>query len=197
MVNRSEIRYRITSTLLQADTPLTLDELVAGCGIEQAALVPVLTELIAKGQVVQGDLDPAKKAPQYGWGARWEQEAQRRTTGVQQEVHAALDQAGARYDPDADQWTACGTGNAPSGRELPVSVWTGSKMIVWGGSDSSGRLATGGVYDPTLDLWWPVSVSGNPTARSYTDAVWTGSEMIVWGGSDGTTYMSTGGRYSP
>ena len=90
-MNRSEIRYRITSTLLQADAPLTLDELIAGCGIEQAALLPVLQELIGEGQVVQGDLDPGKEAPQYGWGARWEQEAQRRTAGVQQDVHAALD----------------------------------------------------------------------------------------------------------
>lgn len=95
-MNRSEIRYHITAELLQADAPLTLQELVTNCGIEENALLSVLKELIGSGQVVEGTLIPDKltahqNAIQYGWGARWEQEAQQRTVGVQQSLRASLD----------------------------------------------------------------------------------------------------------
>ena len=75
-MNRSEVRYRITATLLQADGPLTLTELVAGCGIEESALVPVLRELIGAGQVLEGTLVPDRpgervRSIQYAWAARW------------------------------------------------------------------------------------------------------------------------------
>src|SRR5213076_577838 len=37
-----------------------------------------------------------------------------------------------------DTWTATSTGtNAPAARELHTAVWTGSEMIVWGGTDFS------------------------------------------------------------
>jgi DNA-binding Lrp family transcriptional regulator len=90
-MNRSEVRYHITATLLQADGPLTLAELVAGCGIEEAALLSVLRELVDEGQIVEGALVPNKPTPQYGWGARWEQNAQRRTVGVQQNLRSVLE----------------------------------------------------------------------------------------------------------
>jgi hypothetical protein len=56
---------------------------------------------------------------------------------------------GARYDPSTDGWVATTVANAPSGRESPSAVWTGSEMIVWGGffHDSSNHyLNTGGRY---------------------------------------------------
>jgi hypothetical protein len=95
-MNRSEVRYHITATLLQADGPLTLAELVANCGIEERDLVSVLRELIDAGQVVEGTLVPDRPdkrtdPTQYAWAARWTQEAQRRTTGVQQDLRTALD----------------------------------------------------------------------------------------------------------
>src|SRR5436190_6672066 len=48
-----------------------------------------------------------------------------------------------------DTWTATSTGtNAPAARELHTAVWTGSEMIVWGGTDFSGVLNNGGRYNP-------------------------------------------------
>jgi hypothetical protein len=74
-------------------------------------------------------------------------------------------------------------------------VWTGSKLIVWGGSDP-GFTTTGGLYDPTTDAWTATSTSA--AARSQHTAVWTGSKMIVWGGlGHGGSYLSTGGIYDP
>jgi hypothetical protein len=57
---------------------------------------------------------------------------------------------GGRYDPAADSWTATSTTAAPSQRDRPTAVWTGTEMIVWGGESSSGMENTGFLYCPTL-----------------------------------------------
>lgn len=43
---------------------------------------------------------------------------------------------GARYNPQADTWTAISTTGAPSPRFHRVVVWAGTEMIVWGGSQN-------------------------------------------------------------
>src|SRR5207249_2332772 len=57
---------------------------------------------------------------------------------------------GGRYDPVTNLWTPTSTTNAPSGQNLHTAVWTGSRMIVWGGGLYRG-VNTGGRYDPTAD----------------------------------------------
>ena len=103
---------------------------------------------------------------------------------------------GGRYDPATDTWTAISTDGAPSARRAHTAVWTGSEMIVWGGS-GDGDLNTGGRYDPVTDTWTPISTDGAPSARYGHTAVWTGTEMIIWGGSLGSAFseLNTGGRY--
>ncbi len=41
---------------------------------------------------------------------------------------------GGRYDPATDTWTATATGGAPPARYDHTAVWTGTEMIVWGGT---------------------------------------------------------------
>jgi hypothetical protein len=53
---------------------------------------------------------------------------------------------GGRYNPIADAWRPTSTINAAPERENHTAVWTGSKMIVWGGNDLHGFLASGGRY---------------------------------------------------
>ena len=91
---------------------------------------------------------------------------------------------GGRYNPGTDSWTATSlAGSAPSARNVPTAVWTGSEMTVWGGRDSNGSyLDTGGRYNPSTNSWTATSTTNAPTGRHYHTAVWTGSEMIVWGG---------------
>src|SRR5439155_1265141 len=99
-----------------------------------------------------------------------------------------------------DSWTATSTSNAPAVRAVHNAVWTGSQMIVWGGSSTSGYLNTGGRYNPDTDSWTATSTTNAPAGRIEHRAVWTGSEMIVWGGYfyDGNPhYLNTGGRYNP
>jgi N-acetylneuraminic acid mutarotase len=105
---------------------------------------------------------------------------------------------GGRYNPTNDSWMPTSTVNAPIARFLHTALWTGSEMIVWGGSDSMHALHTGGRYDPKNDSWTPTGVTKVPLGRSVHAAVWTGNEMIVWGGVDETfNVTNTGGRYSP
>ena len=60
----------------------------------------------------------------------------------------ALD--GGRYNPGTDLWTPINLASAPAPRHQLTSVWTGSQLIVWGGTDWSGFFlpTTGGVYTP-------------------------------------------------
>jgi hypothetical protein len=85
-----EVRYQLISNLLQAGGPLTFTELVAQCGIPGKVILPVLKELVSKNLVVEGELLPDKPAPQYCWGARWTQEAERRAATSKQELQAIV-----------------------------------------------------------------------------------------------------------
>src|SRR5262249_2414753 len=93
-----------------------------------------------------------------------------------------------------DTWTP--TPGSPEPRSNHTAVWTGSEMIIWGGS-SFDRFNTGGRYNPATDSWTVTSTTRAPTPRSSHTAVWTGSEMIVWGGSGEFGSLNTGGRYNP
>jgi hypothetical protein len=73
-----------------------------------------------------------------------------------------------------------------------TAVWTGSKMIVWGGYP---YMNTGGIYDLGADTWTATSTTNVPSGRADHTAVWTGSTMIVWGGF-APYLVNSGGVYS-
>jgi N-acetylneuraminic acid mutarotase len=104
--------------------------------------------------------------------------------------------SGGRYNPSANSWTATNTTNAPSERYLHTAVWTGSAMIVWGGSVDGGPFDTGGRYNPSTNSWTATNTTNAPSGRYFHTAVWTGTEMIVWGGYSNHSF-NTGGRYNP
>ncbi|MFW7380283.1 MAG: Kelch repeat-containing protein [Oligoflexus sp.] len=92
-------------------------------------------------------------------------------------------------------WNATSLIGAPSARTDHTAVWTGSKMIVWGGrGPSSILLNDGGIFNPSTNSWSSISTVDAPDARSNHLAVWTGSKMIVWGGNGG---LVNGGIYDP
>jgi N-acetylneuraminic acid mutarotase len=93
-----------------------------------------------------------------------------------------------------ETWTPTSISNAPSGRSLHTAVWTGSKMIIWGGDNNYGYLRTGGVYDPVSNTWFVMDSINAPTGRYFHTAVWAGSKMLVWGGR-GPIYQRTGKAY--
>ena len=96
----------------------------------------------------------------------------------------------------ASAWKATSTINAPSGRYFHTAVWTGNKMIIWGGSDGTTMFDTGGRYDPATNLWIATSSNNAPIGRMAHTGIWSGDEMIIWGGyADG--YADSGARYDP
>lgn len=105
--------------------------------------------------------------------------------------------------PTGEQrWDAIPQVGAASSRADYSIVWTGVRMIVWGGrttiSISDPGSNTGEAYDPVLDAWTPISTGTNvPVARKEHTAVWTGSLMVVWGGRSGSTVLNDGGEYDP
>jgi N-acetylneuraminic acid mutarotase len=107
--------------------------------------------------------------------------------------------SGGIYVPTTDSWIAPNIIDAPSARLLHTAVWTGTEMIVWGGTDFFGTdFNTGGRYNPVADSWTATSTTNAPSARDSHTAVWTGGDMIVWGGENQDfVLLNTGGRYNP
>ena len=73
---------------------------------------------------------------------------------------------GGRYDPVTDTWKPVSLVGAPAARLNHLAVWTGTKMLIWGGStqvDVWGVPAPGGgAYDPVTDQWIPISDTNTP-----------------------------------
>ena len=107
---------------------------------------------------------------------------------------------GGRYNPTTNTWTSISTSGAPVGREEHTAVWTGSEMIVWGGTHyfpGVPAFNTGGRYNPTTNTWISTSTTSAPKERNHHSAIWTGNQMIIWGGEnfaeDG--FFNSGGKY--
>ncbi len=92
-------------------------------------------------------------------------------------------------------WQTTATANAPSARGGHSGIWTGQKLIVWGGRNGSSFLGDGALYDPATDAWTTLPTAGAPSARAGHVALWTGSEMLVFGGEDGNGTVATGAAY--
>lgn len=109
----------------------------------------------------------------------------------------------ARSDDGSDSAATQGTWtdtisslNAPSPRAHHSAVWTGDRMLVYGGiSDGDVRLGLAAEYDPVTDTWTSFGPqTGEPTPRGRAAVVWTGTQLIVWAGWDGAGFDS-GGRF--
>ncbi|MEJ5166769.1 MAG: hypothetical protein WHV67_07050, partial [Thermoanaerobaculia bacterium] len=100
---------------------------------------------------------------------------------------------GGKYDPSSNIWVPTSYNGFPEPRTGHTAIYTGTEMIIWGGSNYT-RLNSGKKYNPITDNWTQTSLLNSPSPRSGHSAIWTGEEMIVWGGSP---FTNTGGRYSP
>ena len=99
---------------------------------------------------------------------------------------------GGHYNPGTDTWTATESADSPVERWSHRTVWTGTEMLIWGGSgDNSGGLSSGGLYNPETRIWSATSTTNAPVIGGT--AVWTGTEMIIWV----VGFTSTGARYNP
>ncbi len=104
---------------------------------------------------------------------------------------------GASYLPSSNTWSDITSSGAPEGRFQHGAVWTGTEMMVWGGSTSASAFVyaiAGGRYNPVNSTWSSMSTTNSPAARVNPNMVWTGAELIVWGGSNGAG-LNAGGRF--
>jgi N-acetylneuraminic acid mutarotase len=104
--------------------------------------------------------------------------------------------SGGRYNPATDSWIPVQFSGSPNPRLDHTAVWTGDRMIVFGGCNPNANFTScpsrrdGGMYFPATDSWTPIT--DGSAARSNHTAVWTGSEMLVWGG-----FSNVGERFNP
>jgi hypothetical protein len=100
---------------------------------------------------------------------------------------------GAIYDRASNSWTLMSTIGAPSKGGAVDVVWTGNKMVVWGGQGFGAEQFEGAMYDPTTDTWTAINATGAPAPRRGHRMVWTGTRVLVWGG----TGFKDGGSFDP
>lgn len=87
----------------------------------------------------------------------------------------------------------------PAGRHGAASVWTGTELIVWGGSliDPADPGASVGVaLDPVTNRWRALPPAPIPS-REGAASVWTGTEMLVSGGVVNGTGATDGAAFDP
>ncbi|MBN2381738.1 hypothetical protein JXQ70_02550 [bacterium] len=101
-----------------------------------------------------------------------------------------------RYSPLADIWTLESTlpPDTPLAREHHSAIWTGTEMIIWGGTDSYidvYKTNTGGRFNPIFNNWMATSTIDAPGKAAQHAAIWTGTTMLIWGG------ISSCGKYNP
>jgi hypothetical protein len=99
---------------------------------------------------------------------------------VDWQVHAD----GAAYHPTTDSWRTLAP--APiEARERHTAAWTGSEMIVWGGTRRHygvGDLLDGARYDPVTDTWRTMSPAPAGTDRSGGQAAVVDDLLVIGAG---------------
>ncbi|OGF61375.1 MAG: hypothetical protein A2Y62_05740 [Candidatus Fischerbacteria bacterium RBG_13_37_8] len=110
---------------------------------------------------------------------------------------------GATYNPQNEVWEPISTTDVPHARVYNTALWTGDKMLIWGGfyCENAGQnkyyLNTGALYNPLTDSWSPTSLNNVPEGRDLHSSIWESDEIIIWGGKDYGTYLNSGSRFDP
>jgi N-acetylneuraminic acid mutarotase len=112
--------------------------------------------------------------------------------------------SGARYNPSLNSWTAMTDIGALSARFKPNLLWTGNRVLIWGGEDGNQtNVNNGSRYNPANNSWQAMTTAGAPLPRNGYSVVWSGTEMIMWGGQQlnqpdtfDDDYVEIGYRYN-
>jgi len=99
--------------------------------------------------------------------------------GGQRDGNFSFISQGEIYTPATDSWTLMPDQPAPRGGLEGSVLWSGTELLAWGGSSSTG----GGRYNPVTGTWKTLSQTGAPTGRHFHSAAWTGAEMLIVGGN--------------
>ncbi|HKY33552.1 MAG TPA: MopE-related protein [Candidatus Polarisedimenticolia bacterium] len=174
--------------------PARLRAIERALGADEDLILETVARPVLTGRLMRR-FEASQRGPAEGGTEREAGPAERPAVPAQETATAAPDTEGGSEAlvPQNFWWGGRGD-DLPAAMSSFVSVWTGSEMIVWGGSFFTN---TGSRYDPLTDTWTAVEVNGAPDPRRDAAAVWTGSEMVVWGGVTRLGRTQTGGRYDP
>jgi len=97
------------------------------------------------------------------------------------------------YRLDIDEWDLV---TMPIGaRSEFTSVWTGTEVIIWGGSEADSQSAVGYALNPETSQWR--ALPPPPVAeRADQGAAWTGNEILMWGGAPVRPFTNSQERFS-
>jgi hypothetical protein len=88
-----------------------------------------------------------------------------------------------------------------AGRVDHTAVWTGTSMIVFGGSSNTGTYyADAAAFTPGVGAspgTWATLPAPPLKARGHAIGIWTGTVMVIWGGADASTGYNDGAIYDP
>jgi hypothetical protein len=195
-------RSRMPERLREIEAALDHDALL----LEECFARPTLVERLSRGFFSRDERIPAADREDTGWRRWWADTSSRFDEGRARTVARPADfpdnsrlQLDFRAESPSclpgDTWDNGSLDDVPDGRIWHTAVWTGSRMIVWGGEGASNA---GGIYDPLTDSWSVASRLNAPSPRVRHVAVWTGQRMLVWGGSDVSgNDTASGGVYDP
>ena len=109
--------------------------------------------------------------------------------GGNDETYGVQLSTGMIYDAGTNIWSYISSFGAPSARRQATAVWTGSKMIVFGGEQFNGTstwLSDGKIYDLAGNSWGPMASHYTVTTPS---ACWDGTYMIYSGSQQNAGYL--------
>jgi hypothetical protein len=88
---------------------------------------------------------------------------------------------GAAYNPTSNSWQKLPRGPL-SGRGSPLSVWTGSEVVVLGGRSGDEDYTDAAAFDPRAWRWRSFSVPQPPSGHSLTwrAAVFADDQLLAW-----------------
>ena len=197
-INAQDLQAEMDRIARDTKRPEVLRELFDALGNDPFVVAECLARPVLSERLMQGFAEEQRKArlPLSETGAN----SQTRKVILAEGTYTLPTISDGATGCTPDIWTPTSTPQPPPGRALHTAVWTGTEMIVWGGSTRNVNVNTGARYDPVSDNWTKISNTNAPTLRVYHKAVWTGSEMIVWGGCSEISCVNeldTGGRYDP
>jgi hypothetical protein len=102
------------------------------------------------------------------------------------------------HDPVSKSWSSIAGDAISGGRYGHRAVWTGSRMLVYGGNYSKRNYDSNFnivevhetrnslvAYDPAVNTW---EMMGSLPANAGTSIVWTGQALLSWGGAAGSRF---------
>jgi N-acetylneuraminic acid mutarotase len=94
---------------------------------------------------------------------------------------------GGRYNPATNSWTSTTIQSAPSARDLQQAVWTGSQMIVWGGT-----MDPDGVNTNTGGMYWANAGGGGPPPLPTLVSLQLNPTNVIGGQTSQATFTLSG-----